>query len=156
MRRALDYTRLPPPTVPLAFLLAAPWFGVAAGGVVAWHGAAVFASRWTAPALAAVHLVTLGFLTMTMAGCGENPCVRRQRERSACSGLALTGKLRAEAPLDSSRTYRPLVTSASAHAASSWKRRQSRVFAIAGGTVRFVVRGSGREMRPSRLAMKFA
>jgi hypothetical protein len=68
MRRALDYTRLPPPTVPLAFLLAAPWFGVAAGVVVAWHGAAVFASRWTAGALAAVHLVTLGFLTMTMAG----------------------------------------------------------------------------------------
>lgn len=68
MRRAVDTTRLPPPAVPLAFLLAAPWFGVAAGGVVAWHGAAVFASRWSAPALAAVHLVTLGFLTMTMAG----------------------------------------------------------------------------------------
>ncbi len=68
MRRAVDTTRLPPPTVPLAFLLAAPWFGVAAGVVVAWHGAAVFASRWSAPALAAVHLVTLGFLTMTMAG----------------------------------------------------------------------------------------
>lgn len=68
MRRALDYTGLPPPTVPLAFLLAAPWFGVAAGAVVAWHGAAVLTSRWSAPALAAVHLVTLGFLTMTMAG----------------------------------------------------------------------------------------
>ncbi|MFS2025070.1 hypothetical protein [Massilia sp. CT11-137] len=68
MRRAVDTTRLPPPAVPLAFLLAAPWFGVAAGVVVAWHGAAVFASRWSAPALAAVHLVTLGFLTMTMAG----------------------------------------------------------------------------------------
>lgn len=68
MRRALDYTCLPPPGVPLAFLLAAPWFGVAAGGVVAWHGAAAVASRWSAPALAAVHLVTLGFLTMTMAG----------------------------------------------------------------------------------------
>jgi len=68
MRRAVDTTRLPPPTVPLAFLLAAPWFGVAAGAVVAWHGAAAFASRWSAPALAAVHLVTLGFLTMTMAG----------------------------------------------------------------------------------------
>jgi hypothetical protein len=68
MRRALDYSRLPPPTVPLAFLLAAPWFGVAAGAVAAWHGAAVVAMRWSAPALAAVHLVTLGFLTMTMAG----------------------------------------------------------------------------------------
>jgi len=68
MRRAVDTTRLPPPAAPLAFLLAAPWFGVAAGVVVAWHGAAVFASRWSAPALAAVHLVTLGFLTMTMAG----------------------------------------------------------------------------------------
>lgn len=68
MRRALDTTRLPPPGVPLAFLLAAPWFGVAAGGIMAWHGAAVVASRWSAPALAAVHLITLGFLTMTMAG----------------------------------------------------------------------------------------
>lgn len=68
MRRALDYSRLPPPCVPLAFLLAAPWFGVAAGGILAWHGASAVASRWSAPALAAVHLVTLGFLTMTMAG----------------------------------------------------------------------------------------
>lgn len=68
MRRALDYTQLPPPFVPLAFLLAAPWFGAAAGVVAAWQGGAVFASRWSGPALAVVHLLTLGFLTMTMAG----------------------------------------------------------------------------------------
>jgi hypothetical protein len=68
MRRALDHGHAPPPAVPLVFLLAAPWFGVAAGLLAAWHGGAVFASRWNPPLLAAVHLVTLGFLTMTMAG----------------------------------------------------------------------------------------
>ena len=31
MRRALDYGHLPAPAVPLAFLLAAPWSGAAAG-----------------------------------------------------------------------------------------------------------------------------
>jgi hypothetical protein len=68
MRRALDYGRMPPPAVPLAFLLAAPWSGAAAGLLAAWHGGAVFASRWNPVTLAVVHLVTLGFLTMTMAG----------------------------------------------------------------------------------------
>ena len=68
MRRALDYDHMPAPAAPLAFLLAAPWFGAAAGLVAVWHGPDVFASRWHPAALAAVHLVTLGMLTMTMAG----------------------------------------------------------------------------------------
>jgi hypothetical protein len=68
MRRALDYSRMPAPAVPLAFLLAAPWFGAAAGLLATWHGGAVFASRWHPATLAVVHLVTLGCLTMTMAG----------------------------------------------------------------------------------------
>ncbi len=68
MRRALDYGRAPPPAAPLAYLLTAPWFGVAAGLVAAWQGAAVFASRWNPATLAVVHLVTLGFLTMAMTG----------------------------------------------------------------------------------------
>jgi len=68
MRRALDYDHMPAPATPLAFLLAAPWFGAAAGLVAAWYGPDVFASRWHPAALAAVHLVTLGMLTMTMAG----------------------------------------------------------------------------------------
>jgi len=68
MRRALDYDHMPAPATPLAYLLAAPWFGAAAGLVAVWHGPDVFASRWHPAALAGVHLVTLGMLTMTMAG----------------------------------------------------------------------------------------
>ncbi|MCS0583986.1 hypothetical protein NX784_20525 [Massilia pinisoli] len=68
MRRALDYAHMPPPGLPLGFLVVAPWFGVVAGLVAAWYGGAVFASRWNPATLAVVHFLTLGFLTMTMAG----------------------------------------------------------------------------------------
>jgi hypothetical protein len=68
MRRALDFEHVPPAALPLRFLLTAPWFGVAAGLFAAWHGEAVFASRWSGATLAATHLITLGFLSMTMAG----------------------------------------------------------------------------------------
>jgi hypothetical protein len=68
MRRALDYAHMPPAGLPLGFLVVAPWFGVAAGLLAAWYGGAVFATRWNPATLAVVHLVTIGFLTMTMAG----------------------------------------------------------------------------------------
>lgn len=68
MRRALELGRTPQPALPLGFLLGAPWFGVAAGSLLAWQGGAALASRWAGPTLALVHLLTLGFLTMTMAG----------------------------------------------------------------------------------------
>ena len=68
MRRALDLELSPGPVLPLGFLLAAPWFGVAAGLVLAWYGGEALASRWNGATLALVHLLTLGFLTMTMAG----------------------------------------------------------------------------------------
>jgi hypothetical protein len=68
MRRALDYAHMPPPGLPLGFLVVAPWFAVAAGLLAAWYGPAVFATRWHPATLAVVHLLTLGFLTMTMAG----------------------------------------------------------------------------------------
>ena len=90
MRRALDYGHLPPPAVPLAFLLAAPWFGTAAGLLAAWHSGAVFASRWNPATLAVVHLVTLGFLTMTMAGA-------LLQMLPAVAGLPLRGARRAAA-----------------------------------------------------------
>nr|WP_052170131.1 hypothetical protein [Massilia sp. JS1662] len=122
MRRALDYTRLPPPTVPLAFLLAAPWFGVAAGSVVAWHGAAVFASRWTGPALAAVHLVTLGFLTMTMAG-------SLLQMLPAVAGLALRGTSRLVA------WSCPLLAAGAALLAAAFLSGQARLFALGGGVL---------------------
>lgn len=68
MRRALDFSHTPGPALPLAFLLAAPWFGAGAGVLIAWFGPALFVSRWTGAALAATHLLTLGFLAMTMCG----------------------------------------------------------------------------------------
>lgn len=88
MRRALDYDHMPAPGVPLPFLLAAPWFGAAAGLLVAWYGPDVFASRWHPAALAAIHLVTLGMLTMTMAG-------SLLQMLPAVAGLPLAGSPRA-------------------------------------------------------------
>lgn len=34
-------------SVPLPFLLAAPWFAVAAAGLLLWHGDAALVSRWS-------------------------------------------------------------------------------------------------------------
>ena len=122
MRRALDYTRLPPPAVPLAFLLAAPWFGVAAGGVLAWHGAAVYESRWSAPAFAAVHLVTLGFLTMTMAG-------SLLQMMPAVAGLPLRGTSRLA-------TWScPLLGAGAGLLAAAFLSGHALLFALGGGTL---------------------
>lgn len=63
---SLDQT--PPLSVPLRFFLTAPLFGIAAALLLLWAGPAALASRWTAPVLAAAHLMTLGFLTMVMFG----------------------------------------------------------------------------------------
>lgn len=54
--------------VPGRFFVTAPFFGVAAAGVLLVLGGDVLASRWSPVTLAAVHLVTLGVLTMTMCG----------------------------------------------------------------------------------------
>ncbi len=63
----LSFEQAPPFSVPLRFLLTAPLFLAAAGGLVAFHPEAL-ASRWTAPALALTHALTLGFLAMVMLG----------------------------------------------------------------------------------------
>lgn len=60
--------RAPPLTVPLRFLLTAPWFGVLAGVLLAWSGPAAFASRWQPALLAVTHLLTLGFMAHAMLG----------------------------------------------------------------------------------------
>jgi len=54
--------------VPLLFLLTAPLFGIAAGLVVAWHGADAMASRWSAEAVAVTHLLTTGFMLQAIFG----------------------------------------------------------------------------------------
>ena len=68
MQRKLNYGAMPPIWVPLSFLLAAPCFALAASVLLAWQGEAALVSRWTPATLAMTHLLTLGFLTMTIVG----------------------------------------------------------------------------------------
>jgi hypothetical protein len=68
MQRALSLEDTPSLAVPLPFMLTAPWFACAAGLLLAWQGAEALASRWSPTALALTHLMTLGFLAMTMFG----------------------------------------------------------------------------------------
>jgi hypothetical protein len=68
MQRVLAFEGTPALSVPMRFLLTAPWFGVAAGLLLAWCGADALQNRWASGTLALTHLMTLGFLAMTMAG----------------------------------------------------------------------------------------
>lgn len=68
MQRKLNYGAMPPIWVPLAFLLAAPCFALAASVLLAWQGEAALVSRWTPATLAMTHLLTLGFLTLSIVG----------------------------------------------------------------------------------------
>ncbi|RJG09365.1 hypothetical protein D3872_22970 [Massilia cavernae] len=52
----------------MRFLLTAPWFALMAALVLLWAGEAAFASRWSSATLGATHLLTLGYLSMAMAG----------------------------------------------------------------------------------------
>lgn len=68
MQRALSFDDTPALSVPLPFLLAAPWFALAAALLLLWQGEAALATRWSPVTVALTHLLTLGFLGMTMAG----------------------------------------------------------------------------------------
>lgn len=65
---SLRLDQAPPFSVPLRFFLTAPLFPLLATALLAWHGPAALASRWTPELLAITHLFTLGFLTMVMLG----------------------------------------------------------------------------------------
>ncbi len=64
----LQVEQAPPFSVPLRFFLTAPAFALLAAILLAWRGPEVLASRWTPAALAVVHLLVLGFMTMVMVG----------------------------------------------------------------------------------------
>jgi hypothetical protein len=64
----LSFDQAPPISVPLRFLLTAPWFGVAAGLLLMWSGESAVASRWTPQALAVTHLLVAGYLLQAMTG----------------------------------------------------------------------------------------
>lgn len=68
MKRTLAYARMPGVQAPLRFLLGAPWMGVLAGLLLAWSPTALLQSRLSGPALAATHLLVLGFLGSCMLG----------------------------------------------------------------------------------------
>ncbi len=68
MQALLSLDQSPPLAAPLRFFLTAPVFGVLAGLLLLVDGADLFASRWMPSALAATHLLTLGFMLSCMLG----------------------------------------------------------------------------------------
>jgi hypothetical protein len=68
MHPNLSFEQAPPISVPYRFFLTAPWFGVAAGLLLVFSGGEALASRWTMEALAATHLLVVGFMLQAMCG----------------------------------------------------------------------------------------
>ncbi|MDP2108847.1 MAG: hypothetical protein Q8J67_07350 [Rhodocyclaceae bacterium] len=64
----LSFEQAPPLSVPFRFFLTAPWFGVAAGLLLAFAGGDLLASRWMPGALAGTHLLVAGFMLQAMCG----------------------------------------------------------------------------------------
>jgi hypothetical protein len=62
------FEQAPPVSVPLRFLLTAPWFAVLAAALLAWAGPDALASRWSPALLGVTHLLTLGFMATAMLG----------------------------------------------------------------------------------------
>jgi hypothetical protein len=68
MQALLSFDRAPPFAAPLRFFLTAPLFAVLAGALLLAAGPDGLSSRWTPAALAATHLVTVGFMLQAMVG----------------------------------------------------------------------------------------
>jgi hypothetical protein len=68
MHPNLSFEQAPPLSVPFRFVLTAPLFGVAAGLLLLVQGGDMLASRWTPGALAATHLMAVGFMLQAMCG----------------------------------------------------------------------------------------
>ena len=68
MQHAASFGQSPPLAAPLRFFLTAPLFAMAAAIVLLWHGPQALASRWSPTTLALTHLMTLGFLCLSMIG----------------------------------------------------------------------------------------
>ncbi|WP_297387924.1 hypothetical protein [Acidiferrobacter sp.] len=64
--QALAFDEAPPLMLVLRSFLLAPWFLAASGVVLMVAGPGVWADRYTPGLLAATHLVTVGFLTLTV------------------------------------------------------------------------------------------
>ncbi len=68
MLTLLDFDKAPPFSAPLRFFLTAPLFLALAGALLLVEGPSILVSRWMPGALAATHLVTIGFMLLTMVG----------------------------------------------------------------------------------------
>lgn len=66
--RGLSLDQAPPFGAVLRFFLTAPLFGVIAGALMLFLDPAAYHNRYAPQAIALVHLLTLGFFTMVMAG----------------------------------------------------------------------------------------
>lgn len=64
----LSYDQAPPFGLPLRFFLVSPLFLVLAAAAALAAGPTLYTSRWNPETLAVTHLLTLGFLGMTMIG----------------------------------------------------------------------------------------
>ncbi|MFW2374372.1 MAG: hypothetical protein ACN4GM_14700, partial [Gammaproteobacteria bacterium] len=69
----MSYTQLslqqaPSIATPMRFFITAPLFAIAAALLFIINGPEMLHSRWLPNTLAAVHLITLGFVTMSMMG----------------------------------------------------------------------------------------
>ena len=68
MHPNLSFEQAPPIAVPFRFFLTAPLFGIAAGLLLFLQGGEMLASRWMPAALAATHLLVVGFMLQAMCG----------------------------------------------------------------------------------------
>ena len=64
----LTLDSLPPINIPFRFFLTAPWFGILAALLLLFSGPGLSTSHWNPVLIALTHLLTLGFMTMTMLG----------------------------------------------------------------------------------------
>jgi hypothetical protein len=68
MSRVLAYDQAPALAVPLRFLLVAPLLALPVAALLLYHGPALLATRWSAAALTATHLITVGFIAHSVIG----------------------------------------------------------------------------------------
>jgi hypothetical protein len=68
MQRVLSFEQAPPLSIPLRFFLTAPLFATAAAILLLWVGQGALVSRWSPVTLVLTHLLTLGFMAMSMVG----------------------------------------------------------------------------------------
>lgn len=68
VQSGLSLDQAPPIRVPLRFFLTAPLFALAAALLLLWSGPDIFSNRWEPAMLGITHLLTLGFMGLTMLG----------------------------------------------------------------------------------------